>query len=82
MNGLKQKLLANWHLMRIIRLVIGLFIGTAAIAHADVMMGLFSAFFLFQAVTDTGCCGSAACAQPARKSDNKAPAEIDYEEIK
>ncbi|MCD6063210.1 MAG: hypothetical protein K0R82_1121 [Flavipsychrobacter sp.] len=82
MNGLKQMLLTNWHLMRTIRLVLGLFIGAAALAHADAMMGLFSAFFLFQAVTDTGCCGSAACAQPSRKSDNKAQAEIEYEEIK
>lgn len=70
--------------MRVMRLAIGLWLLVAGIQMHDWAAGLFSIFFLYQAVTDTGCCGSAGCAAPPRRSATPAQQtdEIEYEEIK
>jgi hypothetical protein len=83
MNSLKQKLLTNWHFMRLLRLGIGLAMLVMGIQSADWLMGVFSTFFLYQAVTDTGCCGTQGCA-PARKPSAKTVVAetVTYEEIK
>ncbi len=87
MSTLKERLLTNWHLMRIFRLGIGLMMLVMGFQSKDWMLGLFSTFFLYQAITDTGCCGTRGCSTPPNwKSRN--PAEtmkettIEYEEIK
>jgi hypothetical protein len=86
MNTLKQRLLTNWSLPRIMRLGIGTMLLVMGIQSRDWAMGLFSVFFLYQAVTDTGCCGSGACyAPPASKNKmtaSEGEKEIEYEEIK
>ncbi len=87
MNTLKQRLLTNWHLMRIMRLGIGIMLLVMGIQNKDWAMGLFSVFFLYQAVTDTGCCSSQACYTPPSAKDpaslNRAEGEdVEYEEIK
>ena len=84
MNTLKQRLTTNWTLVRIMRLGIGAMLLTAGIENKDWAMGLFSLFFLYQAVTDTGCCGSQGCYNPptGRQVDNTREEEIEYEEIK
>lgn len=85
MNTLKQKLATNWHAGRILRLVMGLFLAAAALVQHDGMLGLFGAFFLFQAITDTGCCGAGSCYAPPRKATDKkenGADDIQYEEIK
>ena len=70
--------------MRVMRLAIGLWLLVAGIQMHDWAAGLFSVFFLYQAVTDTGCCGSSGCAAPTRRSagEVKPADEIEYEEIK
>lgn len=55
-------LLTNWHAMRILRLALGVFIGVQAIIRPDAFAGIVAALFLFQAVTNSGCCGSGGCA--------------------
>lgn len=83
MNGLKQKLLTNWHFMRLLRLGIGMAMLVMGIQSADWLMGLFSTFFLYQAVTDTGCCGAQGCAPTRKPASNAATVEtVEYEEIK
>jgi len=85
MNTFRQRLLNNWHLMRIMRLGIGTMMLAEGIQSKDWAIGLFSFFFLYQAVTDTGCCGSQGCntgytrggTKPAVKTET-----IEYEEIK
>jgi hypothetical protein len=37
---------------------------------------------LFQAITNTGCCGSNGCAVPTKKSKTDTVEEVEYEEIK
>ncbi len=85
MNSIKQRLLTNWHLMRIMRMAIGIWLLVVAIQTHDWAVGLFSGFFLYQALTDTGCCGSRACYAPDNKTITKTKeitSEIEYEEIK
>ena len=70
---MKERLLANWNFMRWLRLLIGIYIGIEAIRTQEMMSGFFAAFFLFQAFTNTGCCGANGCAVPLPKKqeDNK-----------
>ena len=85
MNSLKQRLLTNWHLMRIMRMAIGLWLLVFGIQAHDWASGLFSLFFIYQGVTDTGCCGAQGCYTPKRRSNNivpQIPEDTEYEEIK
>ena len=85
MNTLKQKLLTNWDVIRIFRLGIGIMLLVSGVLSKDWMMGLFSLFFLYQAVTNTGCCGTASCFTnpPDKRNDNSRQIEeVEYEEIK
>ncbi len=68
--------------MRLLRLFIGGAIAVQAFQLHDPMMGFFSAFFLFQAVTNTGCCGAQGCAVPAVKKKSTKTDEVEFEEIK
>ncbi|MEI8280438.1 MAG: hypothetical protein WCG87_11790, partial [Bacteroidota bacterium] len=54
---MKERIFNNWHLMRIVRLAIGIWMLVFGIQTSDWFVGLFSAFFIYMAVTDTGCCG-------------------------
>jgi hypothetical protein len=56
----------------------------AAFQNKDWMISLVSIFFLYQAITDTGCCGSRACYTPSTRSVNANAADetVEYEEIK
>lgn len=63
-SGIKQELFTNWHLMRWIGLAIGLFLGFQAFMYQDGLAAMLSVFFLFQAITNTGCFGSRGCSVP------------------
>ena len=84
MNNWKTRLLTNWHLMRIVRLGLGMMMLVTGIQGHDWPIGLFSLFFLYQDVTDTGCCGAGQCYPPAnsRMTRTTETTNIDYEEIK
>ncbi len=85
MSTFRERLTNNWHLGRVMRLGIGIMLIVMGIQSHDWAMGLFSIFFLYQAVTDTGCCGSQGCYAPPRKTRaNDAATETvtEYEEIK
>ncbi len=85
MSTIKEKLFTNWHVMRILRLAIGVWMLVMAIQTRDWIVGVFSTFFLYQAVTDTGCCGTQACYTPIKRTKEQSPnniSDIEYEEIK
>lgn len=65
MNYLKEKLLSGWHLMRWVRLVIGLIALVQLIGTGETMFGIVAGILLFQVVTNTGCGGSGSCTLPA-----------------
>lgn len=52
---MKQLLLKNWHAMRWIRLIVGLFLVQQAIQYHEIFLGFMAVFFLFQALFNTGC---------------------------
>jgi hypothetical protein len=68
--------------MRVLRLGLGIFISVQAVKTHDAFSGLIAAFFLFQAVTNTGCCGSQGCATPMSKDNSDKIEDVVYEEIK
>ncbi|MCZ8217591.1 MAG: hypothetical protein O9262_15210 [Cyclobacteriaceae bacterium] len=82
MGTITQGLLSNWHFMRWLRLILGLFIGYQAYAAHDAFAGIIAALFLFQAVTNTGCCGASGCAVPTKKPDEGNAEAFSYEEVK
>lgn len=82
METIKQTLLTGWNFMRWLRLGFGIFFIIQAVQAHDTLMGLVGAFFLFTAVTNTGCCGAGRCASPVQKDTTSEPGEITFEEIK
>ena len=78
----KQNLFTNWHFMRWLRLGLGLFIAVQAIQNLDALSGLIAVFFLFQAVTNTGCCGAGGCAIPTSSQKQVKTEDVGFEEIK
>ena len=78
----KETLLTNWNFMRILRLGLGIYIAVQAVENQSILSGIFAAFFILQAVTNTGCCGSSGCAVPIKKSNSNQIEEVEYEEVK
>ena len=71
---MKESLFENWHLMRWIALIAGLFFGVQALLHSDWISALLGVFFLFQAYTNSGCIAGA-CSPAPQKKNNGAQAE-------
>lgn len=87
MNSILSTVLTSWHpvrnLGRWLRLAFGLFLAVQAWQLHDVPSGFLSAVLLFQAVTNTGCCGAAGCALPPPvKEKNLSREETVDEEVK
>ena len=82
MNTIKATLLHNWHFMRLLRLVLGVFIAVQAVKMHDTFSGVIAAFFLFQAVTNTGCCGAQGCSTSIPKNNANTIEDVAYEEVK
>jgi len=58
-----------WDLMRIIRLAFAILAGVQCVQQPDIMVGLISLFFFYQAIANTGCCGRS-CALPPPRTKN------------
>lgn len=82
METIKQILFTGWHFMRWLRLAFGVFFIIQAIEMHDILIGAVGGFFLFTAITNTGCCGAGSCTVPIRKSRKENIEEVSYEEIK
>jgi len=68
--------------MRILRLGLGIYISVQAVENQSMTSMIFAVFFLFQAFSNTGCCGSNGCAVPIKKNNSGKTEEIEYEEVK
>ncbi len=83
MEAIKQIIFANGHFMRWLRLIPGGFIAVQAIQNHDLVTGLIGAFFLYQAITNTGCCGATGCAAaPTKNREEMRVKDIEFKEIK
>ncbi|MDP4207983.1 MAG: hypothetical protein Q8928_04115 [Bacteroidota bacterium] len=58
-----KKFLANWDIIRIIKLVAGIMMMYAAISEHFGALSFLGLFFVIQAITNTGCsaCGGSSC---------------------
>lgn len=72
----------GWHFMRWFRLGFGILLGVQAVSLQDSFAGIVAVFFLFQAFTNTGCCGSEGCALPAARTDDRVMENRSGNEVK
>jgi hypothetical protein len=77
---MKEVILNNWSFMRVIRLLAGIAIIIQAIANKDAIFGVAGFLFTIMALFNTGCCGTAGCYTPMKKT-SKTTEEISYEEV-
>ncbi len=52
---MKVVLFSNWNFMRWLRLGIGIYFMYEAISSGEIVLGFLAAFFIIQALTNTGC---------------------------
>jgi hypothetical protein len=72
-------LLSGWSVMRVIRLLIGLYAFWQAIVTKEPMLGLAGLFVAGMALANIGCCGANGCQISSSKPVLKE--EISYEEV-
>ena len=75
-----ERILTGWNFMRMVRLLVGIYIGIQAILMTDALTGILAVFFLYQAVTNTSCCGVQACAIPTKDS-KQLNQEVSFQEV-
>lgn len=76
-----MRILVGWNLIRWLRLVIGAYFAVQAIATLEIFSGVIAAFFLYQAITNTGCCGASGCAVPNAKNKADKTEEVEFIEV-
>jgi len=77
---MKNRILSNWTLPRILRVIIGIVIIGLAISRADIATGIIGAIFTAMGVLNIGCCGSGACYTPVKNSKAELK-DISYKEV-
>lgn len=83
MNSIKYTLFTGWHFMRWLRLGLAVLFIFQALQTHEAISGFVAAFFLFQAVTNTGCCSANGCAVNGPVAIIKKQEETEkYEELK
>jgi hypothetical protein len=76
-EALKQKLFTNWHPLRWVALGLGFVLGLNWLINSAPVSGILALFFLFQAVTNTGCLAGQ-CTIPDNEQYNK---HTDFEDV-
>lgn len=79
---IKQTFFTGWNFIRWLRLGLGIFIAIQAIQNQEWLSGIIASFLLFQAVANTGCCGTNECSAPAPKNSQEKIEEVEFEELK
>ena len=77
---MKQIILSNWNFMRFLRLGLGIAIIIQSTLAGNWTMGILGLLFTAMPVFNIGCCGSAGCTTPVKKSSETAK-DIRYEEV-
>ena len=77
---MKGAILHNWNLMRLLRLMVGIFIIVQSIQTRDWTMGILGILFTIMPVFNIGCCGNSGCTTPIAKTQETIK-QITYEEV-
>lgn len=72
----------SWNLVRWIRLLLGVLLIAQAVSNHDSLSGILGAFLLFQALSNTGCCGSRNCEMPVTQPTEQSESIHEFQEIK
>ncbi|MEN9449219.1 MAG: hypothetical protein RJA25_2509 [Bacteroidota bacterium] len=78
----KYNLVNNWNIIRMIRLALSVIIIVQSLQIHDALFGALGVFFLYQALTNTGCCGASGCTPTNTFSPKDTPEEVEFTEIK
>ncbi len=81
LKSLKTQLFSNWDLLRILRIVIGVFLGYQGFKLHDSVAWMIAGIFIVQALTNTGCCATN-CSVPSKDTKFGSVDEVSYDEIK
>ncbi len=76
-----NNIVKNWNLVRVLRLVMGIFLVIEAIKSGMWILVAVGAVFVVMPLLNTGCCATGNCSVPTRNSKNTDD-EAEYEEIK
>ena len=80
MIKMKNALLHNWHIFRLLRLTLGIAIIIQGAMGKDWLFILAGILFTLLALFNTGCCATGGC-YPAAKKTTSTPKDISYEEV-
>ena len=72
----------DWGIMRVARLLIGAYIVWDAFKQQTPVWALLGAFFIYQAVMNTGCAMGGCNIQPKEEKPSAKVESVDFEEIK
>ncbi len=82
LTAVKNQLTTNWHPMRLVALGLGIILGINWLTNSAPISGFLSLFFLFQAITNTGCLAGQCMPNQKKGVDDDRSEFIEYEEIK
>ena len=77
---MRNRIINNWTLPRILRVIIGMVIIGEAVSRAEVITGIAGAIFTGMGVFNLGCCGSGVCYAPVKSSKTHVK-DISFEEV-
>ena len=82
--GSLNNLLSGWNVLRIMRVLLGLFCLGDAFVQKSMLTGVIGSILLYQGVFNAGCCGVSSCSpqQPLSPSASMKEKEVTFEEIK
>ena len=78
--NMKQTILSNWNFMRFVRLGLGIAIIVQSAMAGNWAMAVVGLLFTAMPVFNIGCCGTAGCATPQKKSSETVK-NIKYEQV-
>lgn len=77
---MKQVIFSNWNFIRFLRMGLGIAIVVQSAIAGNWAIGIAGILFTAMPVFNIGCCGTAGCATPVKKS-SQTTKDITYEEV-
>lgn len=72
----------QWNLMRVLRLLVGIWAIYSSITDGQPLFGILGGMFILQALLNVGCCGGNNCKIPQNQNQRTTNIkETDYEEV-
>ncbi len=77
-----KTMMQGWHLMRFVRLGLGLVILVQSITTKDMMVAFLGGLIVFTALANVGCCGSNGCGITTKSTKANTIIDTEYEEVR